>query len=224
MERGAFDRFLGPPPRLVTAAEALPHLAGLVLAPFRGELPDEMELHPVEQLKDAFDDAAAREMLKRAFSLPKVRDRVGRGRIVQIGISRRGEPAKNERYTYLAVAYDYTANVAIEISLDEHGELLGIREDQYQPPPTEGEIERATELARLDTRIASKVEGLVAMAIPYAGAEDEFANRRVLEVLFGCRAERLPKYRAWVDLGTESVLHAAGTDECCNGHRSEVRS
>jgi len=223
MERASFDRYLEPPPRLVPADEALPHLGGLALAPYRGALPDEIELHPVEPLEDAFDDAAAQEMLERAFALQEVRDRLGRKRVTPIGVSRRGEVAKDEPRTYLVVAYDYAANVAVEISLDERGELLGISDERYQPPLVESEIERAIELASTDDRLATQVGGLVAMAIPFSGLEDEWADRRVIEVLFGCRTDRLPKYRAWVDLGTESVLHAGETCECCN-HDEEVGS
>jgi hypothetical protein len=223
MEHASFDRYLEPPPRLVPAAEALPHFGGLTLAVYRGALPDEIEPHPVGSLNDSFDDVTAQEMLKRAFGMQKVRDRLGRGRVTPVGVSRRGEPAKGERRTYLVVAYDYTANMAVEIRLDEHGELLGISDERYQPPPIQSEIDRAIELARTDDRLATKVAGLVAMAIPFSGINSEFTDQRVLEVLFGCRTDRLPKYRAWVDLGTENVLHAGETCECCH-EREEVRS
>jgi hypothetical protein len=76
----------------------------------------------VTALTDAFDDQASQEMLKRALALPKVRDRLGRGRIMPIGVSRRGEVGKGERRTYLAVVYDYIANTAVEIRLDEQGD------------------------------------------------------------------------------------------------------
>lgn len=216
MEPRSLDRYLEPPPRLIAAAEALPHLGGLALAVYQGELPDEIEIHPVEPLNDAFDDAMAQEILKRALGMQKVRERLGRGRVTLIGVSRRGETAKGERLTYLVVAYDYTANMAVEISLDEQGELLSVSDEHYQPPPIQSEIDRAIELARADDRLAAKLAGLVAMAIPFSGINNEFANRRVLEILFGCRTERLPKYRAWVDLGTENVLHAGETCECCD--------
>jgi hypothetical protein len=202
----------------VPAAESLPHLGGLALASYRGELPDETELHSTSSLKDAFDQATSDEILKRALGLQKVNDRFARGRVTPIGVSRRGETEKGERRTYLVVGYDYTANVAVEISLDEHGELLEISDEHYQPAPVQKEIDRAIELARNDARLSKDVAGLVGMAIPFSGANDEFANKRVLEVLFGCRAERLPRYRAWVDLATESVLHAGGTCDCCTKH------
>jgi hypothetical protein len=223
MDRGSFDRYLEPPPRLIVAAEALPHLGGMTLATYQGELPDEIEFHPVQPLNDAFDEATAQELLKCALGMQKVRDRLSRGRVTPIGVSRRGETAKGERRTYLVVAYDYTANMAVEISLDEHGELLEVSDERYQPPPIQSEIDRAIELARADDRLATKVGGLVAMAIPFSGVNNEFANQRVLEILFGCRTDRLPKHRAWVDLGTESVLHVGETCECCDQHE-EVQS
>jgi hypothetical protein len=82
----------------------------------------------------------------------------------------------------------------------------------------QSEIDRAIELARTHERLAAKTDGLVAMAIPFEGVNNEFSGRRVIEVLFGCRSERLPKYRAWVDLATETVLHAGGACECCDKH------
>jgi len=111
MENTAFSRYFSPPPRLAASAEALPHLGGLALARYTGELPDETELHPVETLRDAFTDARAHELLKQALGLPEVRARLARGRVEPIGIARRGEAAKKERVTHLVVAYDYTANV-----------------------------------------------------------------------------------------------------------------
>lgn len=223
MNTANFDKYLEPPPRLYPSAEALPHLGGLALARYTGELPDEVELHPIEALSDEFTDAIAHEMMQRALGVPEVKARLGRGRVVLIGVSRLGEIAKDERRTYLVVAYDYTSNTAVEIRLDEHGAFIGLSDEHVQPPPIQSEIDRAIELARSDDRLAERVAHLVGMAIPFAGPDNEFAARRVLEVLFGCRSERLPRFRAWVDLGTETVLHAGEGCECChqqNGHQS----
>lgn len=222
MESVSLERYLEPPPRLVEAVEALPHLGGLALASPQGALPDEIEAYEVHPLKDAFDNATAQKMLESVLKMPRARERLDRN-CVMIGVSRRGETAKGEDHTYLVVAYDYNANMAVEISLDDQGELRGISDESYQPPPVQDEIDRAIALARLDHRLATRIEGLVGMAIPFSGVNNEFANRRVLEVLFGCRTDRLPKYRAWVDLGTENVLYAGETCECCDQHE-EVRS
>ncbi|HAF09785.1 MAG TPA: hypothetical protein DCK98_06860 [Chloroflexi bacterium] len=194
----------------------------MAVGAYRGELPDEIELHGVEPLTGAFDDATAQAMLRRAAEIPTVRDRLSKGRSTMIGISRRGEKAKGEDPFYLVVAYDYSADEAVEIRLDEHGQYLSLTNQRYQPPPTQLEIDRAIDLARLDARLVSKVEGLTAMAIPFSGPGNEFADRRVLEVLFGCRSDRVPTYRAWVDLGRESVLLAGKTCECCD--EKEVRT
>jgi hypothetical protein len=215
-DRTAFDRYIEPPPRLASTPEALPYLGGLELSENQRPVADEIEYHPVTAFPDVFDDHMASDFLQRALRAPKARDRLNRGRVMPIGISRRGLTGKGERRTYLAVAYDYTANVAVEIVLDEQGEVLEVRDEHYQPPPIQSEIDRAIELARSDDRIATNVRTLHGMAIPFSGPHNEYADRRVIEVLFGCRAERVPDYRAWVDLATETVLHAGGTCECCD--------
>lgn len=219
----AFAKYLEPPPRLMPNAEALPHLGGLALAPYTGDLPDEMELHPVEALRDDFTDARAQEHMKQTLGLQEVRARLDRGRVIPIGVSQRGATDKDERRSYLVVAYDYTANVAVEISLDENGSLIAMSDERYQPPPIQTEIDRAIELARSDERLIKEVSHLAGMAIPFSGINNEFADRRVLEVLFCCRTERLPRFRAWVDLGTETVLYAGESCDCCQKH-DEVQS
>jgi hypothetical protein len=221
MNRTELDQYIEPPPRLHAAAEALPHLGGLVLARFRGEMPDEIELHAVEPLRDAFDAMAAEARLKQILSNTKVRDRLGRSRHIVIGVSRRVAKSKGEAETYLAVAYDYGNNVAVEITANAQAEVLGVTDQQYQPAPVQAEIERAIELARGDERIASKVAGMVGMAIPFAGPNNEWEQQRVIEVLFGCRGERLPRHRAWVDLSTDTVLRAGHECECCAGREGE---
>lgn len=159
--------------------------------------------------------------MKLLLTHPKARERLGHCRHIVIGISRRGAVSKGEALTYLAVVYDYNNNVAVEITSNAQGELTSVADAQYQPAPVQREIERAIELARLDDRIASKVAGMVGMAIAFAGPDNEWADRRVIEVLFGCRSERLPRHRAWVDLSTDSVLRAGAECECCTGREGE---
>lgn len=217
MDRVELERYMEPPPRWGDATEALPHLGGLALAPYRGELPDEIELHSVEVHPDAVDDAAAQSLLKRALAHAKVRERLGRGRHIPIGVSRRVEKGLREgAISHLAVVYDYSANVAVEIAMDAHGEVTGVVDASYQPALVESEVSRAIEIARSDDRLPAHTLGsLVGMVIPFEGPSGEWAGRRVVEVLFGCRSERLPRFRAWVDLSTETVLHAGDSCECC---------
>ncbi len=223
MDPKQFERYIEPPPRLAPVAELLPHLGGLQLAAFQGVLPDEVEEHPVETYEAAFDDDAAARIMNRALELESVRERLGRGRIQPIGVSRRGARQKGESEWYLLVAYDYTANVTVEVHLTEKGELRELREEAYQPAPVAKEIEHAIALARADARLTERVKGLVASTIPYAGPDNEYAARRVLEVVFGCRSERAPRYRAWVDLATERVLHAGAGCECGREQHQEAR-
>ena len=215
MDQTSIERYIEPPPRLAATAEALPQLGGLVLAPFNGELPDEIEPHAVEALRDAFDTATSSELIKRTVAHPRVRERLGRCRHIVSGARRRGDPDKKEARSFVVVAYDYTANVTVEISLDANGELTGIADGHYQPALVEAEVARAIEIARGDSRIADHIGGMVGMAIPFEGVNGEWTQRRVVEVLFGCRSERLPRLRAWVDLATETVLHAGDSCDCC---------
>jgi hypothetical protein len=221
MNRTELDQYIEPPPRLHAAAEALPHLGGLALARFRGEMPDEIELHAVEPLRDAFDASAAERRLKQILAHDKAKDRLARCRHIVIGVSRRVAKGKGDAEAYLAVAYDYTNNVAVEINANAQGEVVSVTDERYQPAPVQAEIERAIELARGDERIANKVAGMVGMAIPFAGPNNEWERQRVIEVLFGCRSERLPRHRAWVDLSTDTVLRAGHECECCAGREGE---
>ena len=222
METKALDRYLSAPPRHLPKQEALPHLGGLALHPYRGELPDEVEHFTPGPLEDAFDAGAVKQVMKHALGIERVRARVNAGRVMPIGVSRRGDPARKELYEYLVVAYDYSTNTTVEVVLDSKHELVEVREAQYQPPPVEEEIARAIQLASADDRISKHIGELVASVIPYEGADGEFAARRVVEVVFGCRSERLPKYRAWVDLGSDTVLHAGDGCSCCDRKEGEA--
>ena len=225
MDRTELERYMEPPPRWADAAESLPHLGGLALAPYRGELPDEIELHAVEACRDAFDDETARALLKRTLGHAKVRERLGRARHMPIGVSRRFDKGQREgASSHLVVVYDYSANVAVEISLDARGEVSGVADAAYQPALVEAEVARAIEIARADERLPAQALGsLVGMVIPYGGPGGEWADRRVVEVLFGCRSERLPRFRAWVDLSTETVLQAGDGCGCCGAASGEQR-
>jgi hypothetical protein len=217
MERAQLDRYLEPPPRLVPCAEPLPHLGGLVLAPYRGTVHDEIESFAVDRLEDAFDAQQAETLLKRTLAHEKVRERLGRSRWVPIGVSRRGETAKGEARQFLVVAYDYGSDTAVEVTLNAEGGLVSIEDQRYQPPLTTAEIARAVELARLDERLAGRLGKLTPMAIPASPEpEDTVRNRRLVEVLFGCPTERLPRFRALVDLSAERVERAGDRCDCCS--------
>lgn len=148
-----------------------------------------------------------------------MRKRLGAARSHPIGVSRIGEPTKGEARQYLVVVYDYIANRAVEVTVDEGtGEISGITESRTQPVATQAELERAVTLARSDTRLGD-LEDLEALTIQVEPDELGLAeeNHRVVEVLFACRGERLPRFRAWVDLSTEQVVKAGQVEHCCDG-------
>jgi hypothetical protein len=201
----------------VAEAEPPPHVGGLRLAPYSGAWPDEVEPFAGEPVAAPFTEDAARAALDRILSHERVRRRLGGSRSVTIGVSRMGEAEKGEPPQLLVVAYDYTKNVAVEIRVDEaSGELLDIADVRSQPALIQSELDRAIELARCDARMPRlELDGLVAMTIPIEPEELRAENHRLVEVLFGCRYERLPRYRAWVDLSTDQVLRAGHPGECC---------
>ncbi len=218
--------FMFPPPCLVPVAEALPHLGGLRLVPFVGDVPDETEPFEPDVLEHDFDDRIATQMLERTLNTDVVRKRLGGTRWAAIGVSQYGERTKDEPRWYLAVAYDYLRNVAVEIRIDENGEVTDVADAVYQPPASEAELSRAVELARSDGRLADAdldqltVHTMLLDADVSNGVAVD-AHVRIVEVLFACRHERLPRYRAWVDLSTDRVVRAGRAEGCCNCEEKE---
>jgi hypothetical protein len=196
-----------------------PHLDGLKLAPFTGERPEETERFTAGTARDVFTDDRAAEIIKQTLAHPEFRERLVRTRWSVIGAARRSDAKDDGRRFVVVVAYDYSHDVVVEATVDEaSGKFLSFAEAVYQPPPSAAEIDRAAELARGDERIARQnLSDLVMMAIPLdpSAAGVPGANHRVVEVLFGCRQERLPRYRAIVDLSAERVVWAGDTSACC---------
>lgn len=218
MQERADETYLLPPPRLVPSAELPPHLGGLELFPYSGELPDEIE--PFEASAPADDVLSADRARSIADRLQKhevFRKRLAHTRWSLIGAAQRGERSKGEPIRHVLVAYDYTSDVAVEFTVDEGSErAVEVSEAAYQPPITQSEIDRAFELARADRRLAEvDIDDLLPMSIPLdSDVTGERANHRMLEVLFGCQGERLPRFRAVVDLSAEQVVSAGSTERC----------
>jgi hypothetical protein len=218
-ERAA-ETYLLPPPRLMPSAELPPQFGALELAPFTGDLPDEIE--PFEASApddDVLSLDQARSIAARIQKHEVFQKRLARTRWSLVGVARRGERGKGEPIRHMLVAYDYGNDVAVEFTMNEGNDrLLEVSEAAYQPPVTPAEVEQAFDLARADRRLAEvDLDDLVQMSIPLdSDVTGERANHRMLEVLFGCRGERAPRYRAVVDLSTQQVISAAGPEGC--GH------
>jgi hypothetical protein len=220
MTRPETEMYLLPPPRLVAPAELPPHLGGLRLAPYTGELPEEIEPFDPDPLEDSFTPELADVIIERALANDAVHKRLAEIRWQRIGASRIGERAKGETVQYLVVVYDYGSNLAVEITIDaESGRVVDISESRSQPVIVAAEIDRAVELARADSRLRDiDLTQLESMTIQVAPEElpEAGQNHRIVEVLFGCRGDRLPRHRAWVDLSTEQVLRAGAPGHCCD--------
>ncbi|MBE1495579.1 hypothetical protein H4696_002679 [Amycolatopsis lexingtonensis] len=209
--------YLVPPPRLAASAELPPHLGGLRLAPWTGELPDETEPFEAQRDEDEFTAELAERMVELALSQPKLRERLG-ARWQLIGVSRFRDKG-DEAWSFVVTAFDYEGNRAIDAVLDgRREELVAITETVTQPPLATAEVEKAVELARGDARLdRAELAELEAMAIQVApeGLPEAAANHRLVEVLFGACGQRLPRHRIWVDLSTEQVLKVARADREC---------
>ena len=96
MARAASEQYIEPPARLAVTPAALPYSRGLESAENQRPTADEIAYHPVTALQGAFDDTWAHDLLQRALRVPKAMDRLNRGRVARIAVSRRGEgDAKN---------------------------------------------------------------------------------------------------------------------------------
>jgi len=217
MERAIPSSYLLPPPRLLPNDELPPHLDRLELAPYTGRLPDEIEPFTPAASEDPFTAERATAVAERVLDHQSVRQRLAGAQWELIGASRRS--GKDEARQVVVVIYDYGRDTAIEVTADEEGsDILSVSDFAYQPPLTHLEIERAVGLAHADERIAHHdLTDLVTNAIPLdpPAQGEPGAGHRVLEVLFGCANERLPRYRAIVDLSDRRVLRAGLVDDCC---------
>jgi hypothetical protein len=165
---------------------------------------------------EGLDDLAARA-LEAARDDERVREHLGDGRHEWLGASVR-EDKEREAPLALAVAFDYDRNVAVEVVLEGTGESLrvaSVGDAGYHPPPSEGEVRRATELARGDRRVSGRLsEDLESTAILVSDVEqgDRHHGARRIEIGFSHPEERLPRIRALVDLTEERVLGVHADD------------
>ena len=129
-----------------------------------------------------------------------------------IGVSRRLDDKERREPATVLVAYRYGDERAVEVWLDGNVEELrvsDVREVDYQPPPSDEELERAIQLARGGRGVAEHLmDGYEATAILASDVEsgDRHHGHRRFVVGFGPADERQPRIRALVDLGAERVL------------------
>lgn len=144
-----------------------------------------------ELLATASEDDLVRKLLGESF----------------IGIGVRVVPLKEGRDDLLAMFYSYSSQWTVEARLNDDGGVLEAETSRVQPALTEEEFGLAVELARdaLGGDIGDLAAGGIAITTGY---EHELADRRLIDVRFFEPAERLPRYRALIDLADRVVVES----------------
>jgi hypothetical protein len=158
---------------------------------------------------------------KAALADERVQRLLGEGRHSVIGVSLRADDKeRHEPPRAVLVAYRYDEEQAVEVWLDVGGRgdvsVADVVEVDYQPPPSDEEIERAVEIARGGRGVAERLEDdFEATAILASDVEpgDRHHGRRRFAVGFGPPDERMPRVRALVDLGADAVLAVYASEE-----------
>lgn len=202
--------YLTPPPRLQPDAETVPDFGPLRLV---GRPAETVELEPfavkAQGAAAQAVDAGPRQPVEEVLA-----KRLGDHRHHLLGVSRRGKPGT--RGVLYAVAYDYDADVAIELGEDEAGKLH-LTEHAYQPAPSAAEMERAIALAgELLALPEAERAALDAAVIPHEAVRPmPGTGARLVEVCFQCPHERLPRHRVVVDLSRDRAVRALGSACAC---------
>lgn len=215
MERPDGDRDLAKPPSVRIRGEF-----PAIVEPALRDIPESPE-PDIEGGFKAFEgerhDVAPDEPLLRvareaALADERVRRALGDERFAVIGISRRVDDKERREAVAVLVAYRYHDDRAVEVWLggpEEEPRVAEVLEVDYQPPPSDEELERAIELARGGRGVAEQLdEGWEATGILTSDVDpgDRHYGRRRFVVGFGPAEERQPRVRALVDLGAERVL------------------
>jgi hypothetical protein len=200
-----------------------------VIEPALRDIPEfsgpDIETEPERVDVERGDEREREEMLRIARETALADERVqrllGEGRHSVIGVSlRTDDKERREPLRAVLLAYRYDEEQALEVWLDvgDGGDITvaDLVEVDYQPPPSDEELERAIEIARRGRGVRERLEdGFEATAILTSDVEpgDRHHGRRRFAVGFGPPDERMPRIRVLVDLGAETVLAAHVSDE-----------
>jgi hypothetical protein len=214
---------LPKPPRALVRAEF-----AAVIEPALRDIPEfpgpdvesDAESVDVERAEDAQREELLHLARKAALADERVQRLLGEGRYSVIGVSLRDDnKERREPPRAVLVAYRYEEERAVEVWLDVGGRgdvtVAEVLEVDYQPPPSEEEIERAIEIARGGGAAEGLEDDFEATAILASDVEpgDRHHGRRRFAVGFGPPDERMPRIRALVDLGAEAVLALYASEE-----------
>ena len=152
--------------------------------------------------------AAAREV---ALADERVQQVLGDSRFTVIGVSRRLDDKERREPLTVLVAYRYRDGRAVEVTLsgEEDVRVADVQEVDYQPPPSDEELERAIAIARGGRGVADHLvddwETTVILTSDVEPGDRHYGRRRFV-VGFGPADERQPRVRALVDLGSETTI------------------
>jgi hypothetical protein len=190
-----------------------------IVEPALRDIPDPPE-HAIDGWEPFESQPAAlesgREILeavqRTAFADDRVSGLLEGKRYTVVGASRLLDHKDRGTPVAVMVLYSHTDERAYRVWLAGEGDDLrveGVDETDEQPQASDEEIERAVELARGSGDVVPFLEdGFEAMALLTSAVEpgDRHYGRRRLIVGFGPPDERLPRVRALVDLGDETVM------------------
>lgn len=225
-----------PPPRLHPHGELHPVTEFSFddqPGPSWGEQYDEwerVESTPIED-EPILTDELAEEVESIALEHEEVSQLLG-DRYVTIGTSLRLKRRKDDEPTLVFVAYDYDDDRTIEAVLeydDDELDVINVEQASYQPAPVDEELDQAIQLAKedewLQKQLTKKLEGS-ALIVTSNDVDDSRRGHRLFDVRFRRPNNRLPRYRALVDLSAEEVVETSTVgdpdDECgCHGRKEE---
>jgi hypothetical protein len=214
VQRPTRERKLPRPPSVVARREF-----PAVIEPALRDIPENLEPEIESGFKvvegERHDLAAEGRLVGAARDVALADERVqsvlGDGRFAVIGVSRRLDDKERREALTVLVAYRYGDGRAVEVTLsgDEELRVADVQEVDYQPPPSDEELERAIALARGGRGVAELLaDGWEATVILTSDVEvgDRHYGRRRFIVGFGPADERQPRLRALVDLGSERTI------------------
>lgn len=115
--------------------------------------------------------------------------------------------------SYRVTFFSYTRNAAVEATVQSSKVMDARIVEGYQPREGAEEVRQAIALAKRDSRLRGKLEGLEAAALlVYQPEGMRGTGHRILHVTFTKTNEDFPSYSAMVDLTDQKVL-TAGSEQ-----------
>jgi hypothetical protein len=171
---------------------------------------DDEALNVVHEIRPHIEEEVIARIHEMAAKSKEFQKLISPKRHVIIGISKL-EP-KKKPISYVLVAYNYEDNHAVEMTFSQNLKVEKLSREDYQPAPTNEEVERAVHLARKDERICSFVNDEMVgggILVEPNRKNDVSQDKRLIDIRIGYANERLGVCRALVNLATDTVISAS---------------